>query len=760
MKKFKWLTLLSLATPVVAFTSSSCTTKNKDEQESKNKEISIEASANTSVKNLNAEGTINKNDETNKSESLNINDLSLIKTQLDKLTLYNPLYDKSAYEDYFKNLTYQESQFVNNNYTKEDFAKDIQNFKEFYLKVAELNELIKTKTPEEVLKEIQKEMNREESIYENVDGHARLSDISFRAIVNKLSEQYSNIVQETFYKDQKDQRPSENTGNSNSLNEPSKNENVDNNQGSDNQKPSKDNSKEEVNYEPGQKEKNDWVQKFNDLVLKAQILYDKASDEFKQSIKIQKNSAQWQLDSAKKATAQSFLDEKNITKYSNAYSNLENTFKQYATAASLDWNNLNAKSEFYELIEKLQANIDDLTQKVKHILNSQVAKVINDDIKQLTNDKADWENRAKIGQNKNDLARELKKFLEKDGPYYNTYHSSLEQITKYDKERQDRANSIADNTKIFNELVTPEQFSWINRETNMKAFDSITGTLEFAGFGDYFAKSDKNIAYSDIYNDDVKKVIDKYIEKFTKEIKEGRGELDKPSDVNIDEEDLPIFKKLVKISDNYTTFQIERYNKIRKKLHVSELKNITSQLSEEDRANLVLQGILGYTRGIFIKDKTQRNDGTTLKIGHGLNKATDTTLAKIEKGYADNYYGSYNTPVYSSEKAGLTNDFLSTLFFRLILGEREAYDKDLKAKGGNFTVDGWGHLAGMMDGHLYGFYGVPIAIKLGKGISVNDSRIGWRLSMSDMLILPSSSKLQHATEKEGDATSAAEKVEQ
>lgn len=97
MKKFKWLTLLSLATPVVAFTSSSCTTKNKDEQESKNKEISIEASANTSVKNLNAEGTINKNDETNKSESLNINDLSLIKTQLDKLTLYNPLYDKSAY---------------------------------------------------------------------------------------------------------------------------------------------------------------------------------------------------------------------------------------------------------------------------------------------------------------------------------------------------------------------------------------------------------------------------------------------------------------------------------------------------------------------------------------------------------------------------------------------------------------------------------------------------------------------------------------
>ncbi|WP_036463785.1 hypothetical protein [Mycoplasmopsis sturni] len=761
--KFKLLTLLSVAAPTLAVVSAACSKEDKKESE---QEIKSSASVEASVKQTVSEGEIKEkaeeqpteeNQNTEQSKSLN-----LIKEQLEKLSLYSHLYDKKAYEDYFDKLAKNQSEFTDKSYAEDQFTKDLEKYKAFYLKIADLNQWMQEKSEEEVIAEIDKHKSEDGSIFTTLDGELSLTDLSIKEFENKLASSYSNIIQEKF--DAEHPNKEENSNGDSSKDQTSEeNSNQDSSQNVDETNGQTDvqQPEEDSNTTAGERNKNQWLKKFNDLLAKVNKAKEKAVDSWKGVFDYTIKSIQSQIKNIQSNDSKLFENpEYRKNELQSSYNNLENQAKSYASGAGLDWDNLDAKTEFEKLIEKLQSNIDDLSKKVESVLNSQVAKVVNQDIEGLKEAKKEWETRVKNGESQGQLAGYLKSYLDEKGAYYNTYHSSLNEISKYNKEREERAKTIAENTKTFNDLITPETFSWMNREVNMQAFDSIVGTLEFSGFGDYFLKSESNLAYSDIYNDEVKNVIEKYIEKFSKELKEGRGELDNPSTVEIDPSDLEIFKKLVKIADNYTKFQIDRYNKIREKLHVPALENITSQLTEDQRANLVLQGILGYTRGLFIKDKTQRNDGKTLSIGHGLNKATQDTLAKINKAYTDNYYGSYNNPVYTSEKTGLTNDFLSTLFFRLILGERKAYDQDLSSRGDKFTVDGWGHLAGTMDNHVYGFYGVPIAISLGIGTSVNDSRTQWRLSISDMLILPKDGSLQHATEKEGEASAAAEKAEE
>ncbi|MGV2393553.1 UNVERIFIED_CONTAM: hypothetical protein O8I53_11695 [Campylobacter lari] len=211
----------------------------------------------------------------------------------------------------------------------------------------------------------------------------------------------------------------------------------------------------------------------------------------------------------------------------------------------------------------------------------------------------------------------------------------------------------------------------------MAIFDKVVNLYDDISVGDYYSPSETNLKYDDLINNDIIQVINKYRELFKEEIKQGRGELDTDdlAKVTLEERDIEVLKPLINFNDSYTNFQINRINNLRKKLHIKELINLSKSLSIKDKAKLILQGILGYTRGEFIKNNEVNNQGKKLLTGHGYNISTDEVMKDNGFYYNENYYGSYNNPLVSIKTKGLTADFVSNVFFKTIMGERKAYEK-------------------------------------------------------------------------------------
>ncbi|WP_027121937.1 hypothetical protein [[Mycoplasma] imitans] len=223
---------------------------------------------------------------------------------------------------------------------------------------------------------------------------------------------------------------------------------------------------------------------------------------------------------------------------------------------------------------------------------------------------------------------------------------------------------------------------------------------------------DPNSYYDSIFsNQQTMAVINKYWNKFADEIREGRGEFDpeKLAQVTLDDADIPTLKPLITFSDFYTKSQVAKYNAVRAKLSIPTLTDLSTVLTEREKAQLMLQAILAVVKGHFIRQRITIN-GHGLS-GHSYNIETRKFAQSRGWFYTENYYGLYNAPVEAPKTLGFPADFASSIFFKAIMGERRGFEKYRDSSDFTSSQNEWGHLLVSVDASQSKFYGGVVVVK-------------------------------------------------
>ncbi|WP_225306153.1 hypothetical protein [Mycoplasmoides gallisepticum] len=179
--------------------------------------------------------------------------------------------------------------------------------------------------------------------------------------------------------------------------------------------------------------------------------------------------------------------------------------------------------------------------------------------------------------------------------------------------------------------------------------------------------------------------------------------------MKLDPNDIEVFRPLIAFNDHYSHMRTANYNKLREKMNLPLFKDYSKIFTEEDKAKLILQGLLGSIRGDLIRDKAVIR-GRVVTTGHSYNIETDNVIKKHHLLYSENYYGSYNTPTISTKNVGLSDGLLATRMFKTVLGEKDAFKKHQFYQGGKDTSDNWGHLLNAVTAGNVGVYGTVIAL--------------------------------------------------
>ncbi|MDC4182222.1 hypothetical protein [Mycoplasma bradburyae] len=474
-------------------------------------------------------------------------------------------------------------------------------------------------------------------------------------------------------------------------------------------------------------EKEMYINKYNALIKKVELFISRIPggqgirDSYKMALE---PSVLKPLRDQVESMNNNFDSVKKSGKLDSTYQQKLSYVKVFANAMRINFDELEeGKLTDYEIEEaRSEEYIKLLNNQKSQIQNAKFIRLIDDNVKSI---------RDTVSATPS--APTLKSYNDKDGAIYNTFADTYKAVQKHIEERKIIKQRIAEKTAEFDRATTPSTFSWVNYSDNNKIFDLSPLMYENIDVGDYYEPSENNLSYDMVFkNANLKSVINKYINLFREEIKQGRGEYDANLNARIELQagDINTLKPLIAFNDKYVETQIKKWNKLRKKLHLPELINASTIFDEEDKAKLILQGILGYTRGNFIRNKEVRNDGKMLSTGHSYNVATRETVQKHKLTYGENYYGSYNSPLLSRPDYGLTSEFVSTVLFKNVLGERHAYAKyglDDASK-----IREWGHLLGALDNKFKYFYAVIIAEDEGADPSFKEYN-RYRVNINDML---------------------------
>ncbi|MDC4163626.1 hypothetical protein LNO75_03510 [Mycoplasma sp. T363T] len=468
-----------------------------------------------------------------------------------------------------------------------------------------------------------------------------------------------------------------------------------------------------------------YINKYNTLIKKIETLIEQVPDQLRESYKTAIESQILnQLKSKVTAISSNFEREKNSGMLNSSYDLALRNIKLYAQGLNIDFDKLEVGQLSAYQLEKARSEeyIKLLNNQKSQIQNAKYIRLIDVNVKSI---------RDTVSATPS--AATLKSYNDKNGAIYNTFADTYKAVQKHIEERKIIKQRIAEKTAEFDRATTPSTFSWVNYAENKKIFDLSPLMYENIDVGDYYQPSENNLSYDNIFkNAQIQAVITKYMNLFKEEIKQGRGEYDQRliAKIQLDQNDINVFKPLIEFNDKYVETQIKKWNKLRKKLNLPELINGSTIFDETDKAKLILQGILGYTRGIFIRNKEVKNDGKMLSTGHSYNIATRETVEKHKLFYGENYYGSYNSPLLSRPDYSLTTEFASTVLFKNILGERKAYDK--YKLDDDSKIREWGHLLGALDNKFKYFYAVIIAQDEGADPNFTEYN-RYRININDML---------------------------
>ncbi|MDC4184275.1 hypothetical protein [Mycoplasma bradburyae] len=395
-----------------------------------------------------------------------------------------------------------------------------------------------------------------------------------------------------------------------------------------------------------------------------------------------------------------------------------------------------AKIDFDKVINVVEDKVTDVVEKFTEerktksfikkmegfkaeIVDNSVKKTIDDNIAWLT---TELENTKK----ESDSNEKLKKYNSEDGTgkFYNKF---TETKNLYENELRKRiafANRIESSKSEFDSTQAPATFNWSNTEQNFKLFELSSKMYDDITAGEFFEQTEDNPSYDTVIDtEEVKGLITKYKNKFKTEIDAGRGLLseDKAAMVAIEDVDVTTLQPLITFNDNYTAKQIAKWNLLRTKLHLPALQDASSTLNANEKAKLILQGILGFTR--------IESNNSNVSTVHSYNKGTDEVVKAHNWNYGDIYYSSFSTPLVSDDNVGITSDFLSTVLFKSTLGERKAYKQ--YGLTSEEKVKEWGHLLAALDKNAKYYYGVVIAEETGMNETV-PLRTNYKVYINDM----------------------------
>ncbi|WVH34279.1 hypothetical protein RUS48_03355 [Mycoplasmoides gallisepticum] len=95
--------------------------------------------------------------------------------------------------------------------------------------------------------------------------------------------------------------------------------------------------------------------------------------------------------------------------------------------------------------------------------------------------------------------------------------------------------------------------------------------------------------------------------------------------MKLDPNDIEVFRPLIAFNDHYSHMRTANYNKLREKMNLPLFKDYSKIFTEEDKAKLILQGLLGSIRGDLIRDKAVIR-GRVVTTGHSYNIETDNVI--------------------------------------------------------------------------------------------------------------------------------------
>ncbi|QGZ97692.1 hypothetical protein GE118_02640 [Mycoplasma sp. NEAQ87857] len=274
------------------------------------------------------------------------------------------------------------------------------------------------------------------------------------------------------------------------------------------------------------------------------------------------------------------------------------------------------------------------------------------------------------------------------------------------------------------------------KAANDHIFEVFANSIKNWSFGEYFPATDSNPSYNEALaaKNEWGPTIEKYKALIKQEVDKGKGEYDanKLAHIDYDTNDTASLMALIKFNDAYTESQIAKLNKFRGILKLPILIDLSKSLTNDQKGALVIQNLLGYTRGIYIKDKIKVGEGDeeskkVLSTGHSYSTSTKKVADELGYLYNENYYGSYNQPIFAPSSIGVTADFISNIFMTKILGERNDYKNN-----GGIDADGFGHLLNSMDNHNIAFYGAVFIEDEGHD-NVATTRNRYRISIQDMM---------------------------
>ncbi|WP_406614659.1 hypothetical protein ACJA23_01595 [Mycoplasma corogypsi] len=197
------------------------------------------------------------------------------------------------------------------------------------------------------------------------------------------------------------------------------------------------------------------------------------------------------------------------------------------------------------------------------------------------------------------------------------------------------------------------------------------------------------------------------------EIIAGRGEFtsnkSKWANFTIDNATVEILKPWIKFNDEFTKLQVRKHNLLRSKLNIPLLADASELLNDQEKASLILHGILSHTKGVVtrknklneLSEKERKVDFKNMQE-HAYATTTQEALSRLNLTYTDNYYGVDNQPLPVKKGYGFYPSFVSTTVWKAILGERHSY-----AKNPDF-IDGWGHLLNATYWNNRYYYGVAV----------------------------------------------------
>ncbi|MEE3928617.1 hypothetical protein V2E24_03450 [Mycoplasmopsis ciconiae] len=387
---------------------------------------------------------------------------------------------------------------------------------------------------------------------------------------------------------------------------------------------------------------------------------------------------------------------------------------------------------------KSQSFVDEIIAKKSQVLNSAYDNQLNSIINYI-NSKIREADDMVAKSNSTVAAYSFLKAMNSPSGFVNSeYNKAIkiinDLIAKQNEQEAERQRAKEELERIPNANGFTQ--SEANLQRDMEILNTIPKLFKPTDHGDYY--KDADAYYPDLTkNTELQAVLQKYYNLVDNDIFQGYGEYASktPGRVTIDPADIPALKPLIDFNDKYTKYQLEKYNLIRRKFSLNQLNDLTTVLSDEDKAKLILQAMYGYVRGIYILTQKPIHNGKKLSTGHSFNEQTKEVTSAHKLSYGENYYASYNNNLlYVKNPDTLNADFVSTVFFKAIVGERSAYEKDFR-DGELGNGEEWGHLLNTVYHNITDFYGVVLAFRdkeYENKFYTDEGYKGYRLSVTDM----------------------------